>query len=348
MVVNAVYRLLLYKSNVGKIPTDVFGSGTLTLGKSIGFVYDTSILSTIGKVKLVYGIKKMPVVYFPPNYLDELIGLSETTGELLGYFKTLQLVPDLSHYAGCTTLVGRNPIGDVIMFRHMDWIPYGNTAPELVRLRIGSITIFTIPGMMGAVTGYNVHGLVLAMNTSPCESYTGMPSIYFNRMILEKCKNVEEAIRFINEVFDDDANINHRPFRAYHLTIASANDFARISFYHARGWKPLIIRSKDTVLTQSNEAHTENSNGIIDTYNFCEPSRKHGTLLSDTRSNIVDAFFRRNEFTENNLVELAKLRPINNHITCQSYIFNVTKQTFSAAFDNGFAGDANRYDYTFR
>lgn len=117
-----------------------------------------------------------------------------TEDELLTY----QLLPDLLHFFlpnimtwGCSTVARRCPETDQIeVSRHLDWPSFGVFGKFSHLKKQNGIVSFSMPGLLGVLTGVNPNGLFVAMNVSPpriiIQNPTqGMPSTFLCRHILE-------------------------------------------------------------------------------------------------------------------------------------------------------------------
>lgn len=181
-------------------------------------------------------------------------------GEQLTFEKLLllHLVPDIEHTypnmlartaVGCTVILDRGDEDTGPIFgRHMDWpsLDGGNGGAGEKTLVIRRVMpngriIHEIgtPGLVGGVvTGMSNDGLALAMLVAlgkTQNSKTGLPAIVLNRMVLERCSTVADALKYIQAL---------NPLGPYHLTLADkSGDASAVHFYQSAERGKHFIRS---------------------------------------------------------------------------------------------------------
>ncbi len=174
-----------------------------------------------------------------------------TFNEVLG----VQLLPDMCHFQwerveqtggcrppkaptkpppmGCTSLMLRGADGKVTWGRNMDWGAFGEcgsmSLPIVWKNHASGhdYAVLGVPGIIGAVTGWNNRGLSLAMNVvgGNTRRVDGVPAALYNRRVLRDAASVAEVANFVA------APQAPRPLGPYHLMVADATDGRCISFY---------------------------------------------------------------------------------------------------------------------
>lgn len=151
-----------------------------------------------------------------PEHLAEIRALSQACG--MDYDHTLlsQCFLDIIPMVACSTVslpADASPDGVARMGRNLDFPSMGVADKESMIIvykpadRYHFATI-TWPGLIGALTGMNEHGLVLAnMEVTRLPSPPkGMPYVLLYRTVLEKCKTVDEAIVLLKSMPKQTAN----------------------------------------------------------------------------------------------------------------------------------------------
>jgi len=215
---------------------------------------------------------------------------------------------------GCTSLVGREKT-DIVFVRTMDW-PSLNVLGKysLIKCTKGRVEV-SIPGMVGTLTGMR-DGFCLAMNVCPSSEavvdMSGMPTLFYNRLCLESCRNLEDFALFREQ---------HRPLAPYHLTVADSNGAESVHFYQGT---PHVIRQLGA------DCPLATFNSRLDKPRIDQ----HYTRL---RQRTFDAFCRNGQKT----MEAAVALPcINNYETIHAVVMKPGARVMKVAFDNGFSGDA--------
>jgi len=105
----------------------------------------------------------------------------------------------------CTTLMGKNKVSGVVLGRLLDWEASGvlGTSTLIINRKYSgqrrNTVEVSIPGSVGTLTGMNDTGFSLAMNVSNPGRLQpgGIPSTFYNRMILENASSVQGAKEWI-------------------------------------------------------------------------------------------------------------------------------------------------------
>lgn len=154
--------------------------------------------------------------FIDPEHLAEIRGLSETSG--LDYNQALlsQCFLDILPMVACSTIAlpaDASPDGVARMGRNLDF-PSMGVADKASMILIYKpqnryhFAAITWPGLVGALTGMNEHGLVVAnmeVTRLPAPA-KAMPYVLLYRSVLEKCKNVDEAIALLESSGKQTAN----------------------------------------------------------------------------------------------------------------------------------------------
>lgn len=224
----------------------------------------------------------------------------------------------------CTSLLDRDDQGNVIFGRNMDWCPFGEAGGKSLVMvwKNKGIAVLGVPGMIGAVTGWNQHKVVVAMNVCPGETteVLGMPAILFNRHVLECAQTVSE-IRGLVKL--------SKPLGPYHLTVADSSEGSCISFYQHNG---------ENYQRDLRDEH-------IEVLNWEYPKCKGGFFNSQCRHEWLKPYFdnarnipERHPKLMENAVQLAPY--INSWITMHSLVFRPHANRVKMSWDNGYAASS--------
>jgi hypothetical protein len=221
----------------------------------------------------------------------------------------------------CTSLLDRDDQGHVIFGRNMDWCPFGEAGGKslvMVWKRKG-IAVLGVPGMIGPVTGWNKNKIAIAMNVCPGETaeVRGMPSILFNRHVLESADSVHSIHRLVDV---------EQPLGPYHLTIAGPKEGGCISFYQEDG----------------NHHRRDLLDRHIEVLNWEYPLCQGGYFNSQCRHELLTPYFdgakniaNRHPKLMENALQLAPY--INSWITMHSLVFRPAQDQIKMNWDNGYA-----------
>lgn len=244
-----------------------------------------------------------------------------------GKRKTQEL-PELAA-AACTAILSHDAKGNLIFGRNMDWSPFGDGGAQslvIVWPNTG-VAVLGVPGMIGAIQGWNRDRLTLSMNVCPgdTDSVRGIPAAIFNRMVLEHSPNVPSALAFSQYT---------RPLGPYHLTVADRhNEGTCISFYQNAD-----VNDRDHVRTSLRDADP------LLVVNWRYPDCEGGSFNSAGRTVLLTKYFREApaEVAEGDRFKLVanalKLTPlVNSWITMHSLMIEPASDRISMSWGNGYA-----------
>ncbi len=224
----------------------------------------------------------------------------------------------------CSSLVGRDRQKGIVFGRNMDWPSLDLTGKYtfVKHMKKGErqTVEVSIPGLVGTLTGMNHHGLCAAMNVCPRvqkPTVQGMPAVFYNRRLLETCRDVPAATQFRNQ--------NH-PLGPYHLTVADPQTAASFHFYQATPTR------KGTPLATFNIRIGEKN-----------PVNQHYSI---ERSRMLLDFYRDTtpDMDREQLMEAAVALPkINNYETTHTVVMR-PGVSMKVAFDNAFSGSSPLLD----
>lgn len=289
----------------------------------------------------------------PSEYLQEMKGLAEgynewaaETGASLQMTEEdvllMHLIPDSKHFhpqalekqwseylgedeaerlVACTSLLDRDDQGNVIFGRNMDWCPFGEAGGKSLVMvwKSKGVAVLGVPGMIGAVTGWNKDKVAVAMNVCPGETTDarGMPAILFNRHVLESATNVPAIRRLVDE---------EQPLGPYHLTIADPREGSCISFYQQDG----------------HHHRRDLADRHIEVLNWEYPKCEGGFFNSQYRHELLTPYFdharnipHRYPKLMENVLQLAPY--VNSWITMHSLVFEPGEDRVKMSWDNGYA-----------
>ncbi len=247
------------------------------------------------------------------------------------HFKTKEIAKlanyfmDAAELSGaCTSLLHRDPDNGVVFGRNMDWCPFGQGGAKslIIVWKPQNIAVLGVPGLIGAITGWNQHHLSLAMNVCPGKTtrIRGMPSSLFNRYILEQADSVEAATRLINRA---------RPLGPYHLTLADKSGAgACISFYQGKEEKDHIRFLEEDPLLVVNWRYPDCTGGYFNSKGRTELLQRY---FQDASSSISSQLINWRKLINN------ALKLTNSWITMHSLLFIPKSDQVRISWDNGYA-----------
>jgi len=179
------------------------------------------------------------------QWIDEQWGLYKhrkvTTEEIL----LANLMPDSLYYnpaahnqaqkvtnVACTAILDKNKESGVVFGRTMDWRSFGLAGTYTLMInrkytdgRHNTVEV-GVPGFVGTLTGMNDAGFSCAMNVCGAAKVhpDGIPSSFYNRMILENANSVKQAKSWMN------SHAGH-PLGSYHLSLADPKSAEAVHFY---------------------------------------------------------------------------------------------------------------------
>lgn len=323
-----VYHSLKY---VGNIPTlTLIGDSNYHCGYSHGEILYEYIRSLHYRVLFLSMFKSFPEqkdLVIPQSIVQELRGLVDGYNSHNPYIRLSYNTALNWHLLpmACTTAISN--ADDLVFARNMDWVPYGDLARYslVIHYRQSGISSFSIPGLIGTVTGWNSKGLILAMNVCKTATYSGIPAVFNNRRILENYKSVN-AIK-------DNVKNDPSPYGAYHLTLLDRRENGLAISYYQNAGNMHLIRKLVNFKTGRNEIITYNHTYANDV------TLPGGRFFSDERAIIK----KENPLTP--IQEIFKMYPINNWITCQTLFFYPKQNAVFIGFDNGFSATSELHYY---
>lgn len=228
----------------------------------------------------------------------------------------------------CTTAIDKSN-GYLVFARNMDWVPYGNLARYsiIIHHQETGVSSFSIPGLIGTITGWNNKGLILAMNV--CNTFTtrGTPAVFHNRFILEKYTFVHGVKK--NLKYDPS------PYGAYHLTLLDKQANGMVISYYQGPHSSRINSHYVRFLSDTQELITYNET-------YSDGNRiplSGGRFFTSSRMQLK----KENPLTP--IRQLFEMYPINNWITCHSLFFYPNQNLVYIGFDNGFAATSKLHPY---
>lgn len=160
---------------------------------------------------------------------------------------------------GCSTAVVKkgNQIG---VCRTLDWPSFGMMGMFTIlrRHKVGEtkIELQTFPGIIGALTAHNNHGLVAIINECGTISKEGIPYTLLTRQVVEQSKNVREAKSLIDHP-------RFQPASSHHLTLTDRREAINFQMLAVPGKKYLArslqFEHENEYLVVTNHAVDENN-----------------------------------------------------------------------------------------
>ncbi|MBA3237489.1 MAG: hypothetical protein H0T62_03950 [Parachlamydiaceae bacterium] len=264
---------------------------------------------------------------------------SQVENTLSGHKSIWERISDaLTPSPACTTLLHRDEEKGVIFGRNMDWCPFGHGGGEslFVVWKHSGVATLGVPGLIGAGTGWNRDRLTFAMNVSPGETseVRGMPSMLYNRHIVQNAHSVEDAESLMERV---------KPLGPYHLTLADPSGNGKsVSFYQGENQTD-HIRSLD----EDEDLDEE----VLQVLNYTYPKLEGNIFNSEGRRELLNRYFggANKDINEGksewyNLIDNAlKLTPlVNAWMTLHSLMLVPQSGDVAVSWDNGYAADMPR------
>ena len=166
--------------------------------------------------------------YIPKEYLDEIKGISETSGVAYNDILLANTFLDIESFMGCSTFISHaaNTKEKVLLFgRNLDFhsLDVAHKYDLIIVYHSEKdsnqdIVSITWPGFVGVISGINKQGLTATMlvNISDRKSSAKLiPCTFAFRKLLESKTNVKEAMNFFSKTKIASAN---------NLTVADANN----------------------------------------------------------------------------------------------------------------------------
>lgn len=238
----------------------------------------------------------------------------------------------------CTTILHRDEEQGLIFGRNMDWCPFGEGGENSLlvvwkkRDYERGVAALSIPGLIGVITGWNQQRTCLAMNVCPGETdkIAGIPSIFYNRMMLDLYQNVQE-------IDAERQRPRSRPLGPYHMTIADAGgNGACFSFYQAEDGQDHVRRAENEPLIALNWRYPQCEGGFFNSQTRCEILTRY---FHNASLQMEDGLIDVRKLIENAL----QLSPyVNSYITMHSLIFLPEQNEVALSWDNGYAASMPR------
>ncbi|MBA3815454.1 MAG: hypothetical protein H0X29_02850 [Parachlamydiaceae bacterium] len=253
--------------------------------------------------------------------------------------KEQQVAPQNSpiQLAACSLAAIYDQTHSPLIARNMDWQSFGNIgALSLIVSRVNATTgIQTaeigVPGLLGTVTGINNQGMCVAMNVTPyfseVDSFEGIPSAFYNRLILDNCSSFNAAKEFVAA---------NKPLGPYHLTVSDKTKAGTFSMYQEQDFKNVWDKDKENghVLRMLSE-----QSPLITTNCSCNPTEVdmfQGKLRKDAIGNYLQAVKGINDSKEV-LSQLQSIPFVNNQLSTHRVVMG--PNILEVAVDNAWVGD---------
>ncbi|HOW69782.1 MAG TPA: C45 family autoproteolytic acyltransferase/hydrolase [Phycisphaerae bacterium] len=156
-------------------------------------------------LKAVVGFKR----FMLPEHVDEIRALASATGLTFEDLMLAQAFMDLTEAMACSTITlpaAASPDGVARFGRNLDFASFDIADKNSVVLMFHPKDRYAFasviwPGMVGVLSGMNEHGLSLAVMEVPRQrrAPAGMPYAMLYRMLLERCKTVDEALGLLKK-----------------------------------------------------------------------------------------------------------------------------------------------------
>lgn len=298
--------------------------GQIVAEKMIPLVWRFTVLRWLTKITL----RSLPTRKCDVSrYTDEISGLVDGYNNRVNWYNRIDfqfvvdyhLLPDIYSGFACTVLVNNTSVGKEIA-RNVDFLPLGSAGGDSYLLRIGQIEMLTVPGFIGAVSGWKRdQSWAVFLNVSHSRTWreTGRPICLVARDYLTDCNSVPAAINY------QQNNDFILPTTSAHLTCVDSQQSARISFFQT-------IRGDDLIRTSAGFLSTFN-------YTYTQRDRDCGTSNSYSRDCLANKLFDEGK----KLDEIIATLGINVFDTIHTVRMTVGPEPkLAISRDNGFAATA--------
>lgn len=159
------------------------------------------------------GLGERMVKKFPDRFQAELAAMQESSGASRADLVAANTLFDLKQMVLCSGIgvdKARSATGGNLLGRNLDYPPLGDigqyTLVQVIRQGKGFLNFASVgfPGLLGVLSGINEAGLALAIHEvvdvrPPKRKFNpaGLPYALCYRMVLEQCKTVDEARKFL-------------------------------------------------------------------------------------------------------------------------------------------------------
>jgi len=213
-VVQGVPVLVVQESKPESLGAEI-GKLALVQAKALS-TYPKSLVSYFKVDPLwpfLVGLGERMVKKFPDRFQAELAAIQEKSGASRADLVAANTLFDLKQMVLCSGVGverARSATGGTLLGRNLDYPPVGDigqyTLVQVIRQGKGYLNYASVgfPGLLGVLSGINEAGLALAIHEvvdirPPKRKFNpgGLPYALCYRMLLEQCKTVEEARKFL-------------------------------------------------------------------------------------------------------------------------------------------------------
>lgn len=178
--------------------------------------YFGKLFANAGERDLVIKAANSFEPFLLPEHRDEINAMAKSSGLDVREIMLAQCFLDVAPAMGCSTITlpsAASPDGVARFARNLDFPSYNIADRHSVILAFQpkdryAFVAVTWPGMVGVLSGMNEHGLTLAnmeVGRQPREP-GAMPYMLLYRMLLERCKTVDDAIATLQKTPRQSAN----------------------------------------------------------------------------------------------------------------------------------------------
>ena len=191
--------------------------GKLALGQAKALsAYPKSLVTHFKLAPLwpfLVGLGEKMVKKFPERFQAELAAMQEKSGASRADLVAANTLFDLKQMVLCSGIGvehSRSATGGTLLGRNLDYPPVGDigqyTLVQVFKQGKGFLNFASVgfPGLLGVLSGINEAGLALAIHEvvdirPPKRKFnpSGLPYALCYRMVLEQCKNIEEARKYL-------------------------------------------------------------------------------------------------------------------------------------------------------
>lgn len=163
------------------------------------YMIRTHRLALFGGERWMYSRAKKVETFIPPEYREELRGLSAGSGIAYDTLLMLNVLETVARGLECTSVVVIGPDGKLLRSRNMDHQDIALLRPWILVIyqpnQGYAFASISTPGFVGLWTGINEMGLTFgthAINGAE-SSWRGIPACMLNRRIVQYASTIEEA-----------------------------------------------------------------------------------------------------------------------------------------------------------
>jgi len=226
----------------------------------------------------------------------------------------------------CTAILKNQYFG-----RNMDWsgIGRGGEYSLLMVWENEGVASYSVPGILGCITGWNKSGVCVSINVCPGETkeIRGMPITLFIRHMLKNVKTITD----VRQKFTSEDYTSYRPLGPCHLTISqSGKHCSGIIISYCQGendWMDFIREQKE--------------GQPLYALNWREPDQIGGFFNSEKRHKWLQKYKLQNNENKNDkdyIRNILSSSPLFNcWMTIHSFVFDLNENTVEIRNNNGFA-----------